>query len=114
MKPRPQLKDILDAAAHVYGVNVDYIKRDTREGEVVRIRQAVHHIAYNLTRLSMRRIGEKVGERVSSTVIHSRKVVERECELNPDAQYLIDGIIDRLQEEGFDVRTNTQLVLESR
>lgn len=112
MRKRPKLNDILKAAGYVYGASPEYITQDTNKQEVVRIRQVVHYIARNLTRLTLGDIGKWAGGRDHATVIHSIKCVTNDYDLYDDTRYLVDSIMSWLKEEGFCIKTNNELLRE--
>lgn len=109
MKKRPELSDILEAASHVYGVSAEFITRNTRKKDVIRIRQIVHYLARHLTNETLADIGKEVGNKNHATVMHSIQCVASDYEWYYDTQYLVDKIMIQLAGMGLCVKTNTEL-----
>ncbi|TVR06380.1 MAG: hypothetical protein EA385_15745 [Salinarimonadaceae bacterium] len=77
----PSLVSVISIARIVadhYGVELRAISGMGREAHVVRARHVIMFLARRLTNLSYARIGERVGGRDHSTVMHGVAVIERE------------------------------------
>lgn len=101
MTSRPNIDQIIQVGCDVYGVTPEYAKLDTRRGEVVWIRQALHYWARKLTPLNLEEIGKHIGNRDHATVLHSVKCVEREYGKYEDRTQIIDAIEGKLKSYGF-------------
>lgn len=69
------LEFILATVSEVFNVSVEDIKSKTRKRPVVFARQCYCYLANMHTKVGLKRIGELIGGRDHSTVIHSRAVV---------------------------------------
>jgi len=63
-------------------VGFDFICKKTRKTEVVKLRQQLHTLLMDNTKLSLASIGLKVGGKNHATVLHSHKTVDNLMDTN--------------------------------
>jgi len=71
------IDDILEKVCHHYGVSQQNVFSKSRRQPFVQVRQISMYLAQKHTRLSAARIGQLIGNRDHSTVIHSCNTVEK-------------------------------------
>ena len=71
------IDDILEKVCHHYGVTQQNVFSKSRRQPFVQVRQISMYLAQKHTRLSAARIGQLIGNRDHSTVIHSCNTVEK-------------------------------------
>lgn len=85
-KPKKALsiKDITKVVADFYNIDENHIYEKTRRKEVVKPRQLVMYILREDCRVSFPLIGQKMGGRDHTTVIHSCEKIKREMQEDPN------------------------------
>jgi chromosomal replication initiator protein len=84
-KPKKNIavKDVVKTIADFYNVSEEIIYNKTRKKEVVRPRQIIMYILREDLNISFPSIGEKMGGRDHTTVIHSCEKIKEELKTNP-------------------------------
>ena len=84
-KPKKNIavKDVVKTIADFYNINEEIIYNKTRKKEVVRPRQIIMYILREDMNISFPSIGEKLGGRDHTTVIHSCEKIKEELKTNP-------------------------------
>lgn len=77
------VKDIVKTISNFYNIDENDIYNKTRKKEVVRPRQVIMYVLRDVFGISYPSIGEKLGGRDHTTVIHSCEKIKREVETNP-------------------------------
>jgi len=85
-------KDIVDIVADYYNINPAVIYEKTRKKEIVRPRQIIMYILREDAGISYPTIGESLGGRDHTTVIHSCDRVKKMIEDDYTVQQEIDQI----------------------
>ena len=93
-KPKKTLsiKDITKVVANFYNIDENHIYEKTRRKEVVKPRQLVMYILREDCRISFPLIGQKLGGRDHTTVIHSCDKIKKEILEDPDLLQEINQI----------------------
>ena len=85
-RPQPQhfLKpqDVIAETSAKYGITVEEIKSAKRQKELVRPRQVAAYLLRALAQLSLSQIGEMLGGRDHTTILHSIQKIEKEQQEN--------------------------------
>jgi len=85
-RPRPQKflkpQDVVAITSAKYGVTVEEVKSAKRVKELVLPRQVAAYLLKNLAQLSLNQIGEILGGRDHTTILHSIKKIENEQKEN--------------------------------
>ncbi len=76
------IDDILEKVCNHYGVNQQTIFSKSRKRELVQVRQISMYLAQKYTKMPASRIGQLVGNRDHSTVIHSCNIVEQRLKVD--------------------------------
>ena len=84
-KPKKNIsvKDVVKTIADFYNISEDIIYNKTRKKEVVKPRQVIMYILREDLNISFPSIGEKLGGRDNTTVIHSCEKIKDELKTNP-------------------------------
>ncbi|MDO8564589.1 MAG: chromosomal replication initiator protein DnaA [bacterium] len=86
------IKDITKVVADFYSIEENHIYEKTRRKEVVKPRQLVMYILREDCSISYPLIGQKLGGRDHTTVIHSCEKIKNEIRENPDLLHEINQI----------------------
>jgi len=86
------IQDVVKIIANYYNIPENYIYNKIRRKEVVKPRQIIMYILREFFDISYPIIGEKLGGRDHTTVIHSYEKIKRELGLNPYLSKEIDEI----------------------
>lgn len=93
---RPQknisVKNVVDKVASFYGIDEESVYEKTRRREVVRPRQIIMYILREDFNISYPTIGNKLGGRDHTTVIHSCEKIKREIVVDTDLAKEIQNI----------------------
>jgi len=84
-KPKKNIsvKDVVKTIADFYNISEDIIYNKTRKKEVVKPRQIIMYILREDLNISFPSIGEKLGGRDHTTVIHSCEKIKNDLKTNP-------------------------------
>jgi chromosomal replication initiator protein len=84
-KPKKNIavKDVVKTIADFYNISEEIIYNKTRKKEVVKPRQIIMYILREDLNISFPSIGEKLGGRDHTTVIHSCEKIKEELKTNP-------------------------------
>lgn len=83
-----------------YQLPIECIQWNLRRREIVYPRQMCHYFAWEHTRnISLERIGEKIGNKDHSTVLHSMKTVINLMETDPQYKKRFLRISKRIKDE---------------
>jgi len=82
-KKNVSIKDVIKLVADFYNIDEESVYNKTRKKEVVKPRQVIMYILREDLSISFPSIGEKVGGRDHTTVIHSYEKVKEEMKTNP-------------------------------
>src|SRR5206468_2907177 len=93
-KPKKALsiKEITKVVADFYSIDENHIYEKTRRKEVVKPRQLVMYILREDCSVSYPLIGQKLGGRDHTTVIHSCEKIKNEIKKDPDLLQEINQI----------------------
>lgn len=86
------VKDVVRAVSSFYNLEEDSIYNKTRRQEVVKPRQLTMYILREDYNISFPSIGQKLGGRDHTTVIHSCEKIKNELKMNPELQSEINQI----------------------
>ncbi|MCK4571543.1 chromosomal replication initiator protein DnaA [candidate division WOR-3 bacterium] len=93
---RPTLESILKEVSEFYRISVDSIKGSGRSKSLANARQILIYLARELTDLSLKEIGDKLGGRDHSTVLYSHnkisQLIKKNVRLKEDIQRIKGGI----------------------
>ncbi len=94
VKPKKNMavKDVVKVVANFYGIDEETIYEKTRKKEVVRPRQIAMYILREDFNISYPSIGEKLGGRDHTTVIHSYEKIKSDLGYNPVLNQEIEQI----------------------
>jgi chromosomal replication initiator protein len=82
-KKNTPVKDVIKAIANFYNISEDSVFDKTRKKEVVKPRQVIMYILREDFNISFPSIGEKLGGRDHTTVIHSCEKIKDDLKTNP-------------------------------
>jgi chromosomal replication initiator protein len=82
-KKNTPVKDVIKAIANFYNISEDSVFDKTRKKEVVKPRQVIMYILREDFNISFPSIGEKLGGRDHTTVIHSCEKIKDDLKSNP-------------------------------
>jgi len=82
-KKNISIKDVVKTIADFYNISEDIIYNKTRKKEVVKPRQVIMYILREDLNISFPSIGEKMGGRDHTTVIHSCEKIKSEIKTDP-------------------------------
>ncbi len=86
------LDDVVDVVCNFYNLEKDCIFQKTRRKEVVKPRQVIMFILREDFGISYPTIGQKIGGRDHTTVIHSCEKIKRDVETDPTLLHELDQI----------------------
>src|SRR5574344_642461 len=86
------IDDILDKVCNHYGVSVEDVFSKSRKRQFVVVRQLSMYLAQKYTRMPASRIGQLIGGRDHSTVIHSCSQVESKLKVDREFYEEVSGI----------------------
>ena len=86
------VKDVVRAVSSFYNIEEEAIYNKTRRQEVVKPRQLTMYILREYYNISLPSIGQKLGGRDHTTVIHSCEKIKNELKLNSELQSEINQI----------------------
>ena len=76
------IDDILEKVCHHYGVNQQHVFSKSRKRDYVQVRQISMYLAQKYTKMPASRIGQLIGNRDHSTVIHSCNTIEQRLKVD--------------------------------
>jgi chromosomal replication initiator protein len=88
----PALREIVSLVARHYGVPQSSLRSNSRKQRLVRARATVVFLARELTKASYEQIGQALGGRDHSTIMHSFRKVERERQHDFALQETLDDL----------------------
>lgn len=91
-KKNVAIKDIVKVVAEQYGISEDTIYEKTRRKEIVRARQVAMYILREDFNISYPLIGQKLGDRDHTTVIHSHLKIKDDLKTDPSLLQEIEKI----------------------
>lgn len=80
------IKHIIKVICKFFEIEIDVFQSKTQKGEVVTARQLSHFFAKKYTKISLAKIGNKIGGVGHATVLYSIKTVKNLCDT--DTEYL--------------------------
>ena len=86
------IDDILEKVCHHYGINQQSVFSKSRKRNYVQVRQISMYLASKYTRMPAGRIGQLIGNRDHSTVIHSCNIIEQRLKVDQAFQSEIASI----------------------
>ena len=86
------IKDIVKIVAEQYGISEDVIYEKTRKKEIVRARQVAMYLLREDFNISYPLIGQKLGDRDHTTVIHSHLKIKEDLKTDPSLLQEIEKI----------------------
>ena len=84
--------DILEKVCHHYGISQQSVFSKSRKRNYVQVRQISMYLASKYTRMPAGRIGQLIGNRDHSTVIHSCNIIEQRLKVDQAFQSEISSI----------------------
>ena len=76
------IDDILEKVCHHYGVSQQQVFSKSRKREYVQVRQVSMYLAQKYTKMPAGRIGQLIGKRDHSTVIHSCNTIDKRLKID--------------------------------
>ena len=86
------IDDILEKVCHHYGISQQSVFSKSRKRNYVQVRQISMYLASKYTRMPAGRIGQLIGNRDHSTVIHSCNIIEQRLKVDQAFQSEISSI----------------------
>ena len=86
------IDDILEKVCHHYGISQQSVFSKSRKRNYVQVRQISMYLASKYTRMPAGRIGQLIGNRDHSTVIHSCNIIEQRLKVDQAFQSEIASI----------------------
>ncbi len=98
-KPKKNVsaKDVIRVVSEFYGIDESTVSEKGRKKEVIKPRQVIMYILREDFDISFPSIGDKVGNRDHSTVIHSYEKIKNDLKTNPELVQEIDRIRSMLK-----------------
>ena len=90
-------KDVIRVVSEFYGIDESTVSEKGRKKEVIKPRQVIMYILREDFDISFPSIGDKVGNRDHSTVIHSYEKIKNDLKTNPELVQEIDRIRSMLK-----------------
>jgi len=90
-------KDVIRVVSEFYGIEPDSISEKGRKKEVIKPRQVIMYLLREDYDISFPSIGEKVGKRDHSTVIHSYEKIKNDLKTDPELVQEINQIRSMLK-----------------
>lgn len=87
---------IIEAVSKFYDVSIDDLKGPKRQKEIVKPRQLIMFLLREEASLSYPKIGQELGGRDHTTVIHAVEKINRQSEINEPLRHELDLIKERL------------------
>lgn len=97
LKKTVSIKDVIKIIAEFYGIDEASIYKKGRKKEVIKPRQVIMYILRDDFDISFPSIGEKVGNRDHSTVIHSYEKIKNDIKTDPGLAQEINQIRSMLK-----------------
>lgn len=91
-KKNVSIKDIIKVVSDFYGIEESAISEKGRKKEVIKPRQIIMYLLREDLDISFPSIGEKVGNRDHSTVIHSYEKIKNDLKTDPELNQEINQI----------------------
>jgi chromosomal replication initiator protein len=88
----PNLNEIVAIVARHYGVPQKLLRSHSRRQSAVQARAAVVYLARELTELSYAQIGRALGGRDHTTIMHSYRKIEGDCQQHLAMQQMLDDL----------------------
>lgn len=89
----PELKDIVAVVARYYSLTQAAIRSPARRKSLVYVRCIVVYLARTLTDLSYSQIGQGLGKRDHTTMMHAQRSIERELARDSATQHAVDDLL---------------------
>ncbi len=96
-KKNTSIKDVIKVTSDFYGIEESTIFEKGRKKEVIKPRQVIMYLLREDLDISFPSIGDKVGNRDHSTVIHSYEKVKKDLKTNPELVQEINQIRSMLK-----------------
>jgi len=96
-KKNVSIKDVIKTISEFYGIEESHIYEKGRKKEVIKPRQVIMYILREVFDISFPSIGEKVGNRDHSTVIHSYEKIKNDIKTDPELAQEINQIHSMLK-----------------
>jgi len=96
-KKNTSIKDVIKVTSDFYGIEEAAIFEKGRKKEVIKPRQVIMYLLREDLDISFPSIGDKVGNRDHSTVIHSYEKVKKDLKTNPELVQEINQIRSMLK-----------------
>lgn len=91
------LDKILKAVADHFEIGVSDIRGKKRPQKIATARHFVFYLATEMTQMSTSEIGEEVGNRSHSTVLHSRQTIEKKLISEPGTEITLQELKNKIQ-----------------
>jgi chromosomal replication initiator protein len=91
---RITIESIVKAVAEKFSLQPSQLKQKTNEQKIAYPRQIAMYLVKELTPASLPEIGKAFNGKHHTTVLHSIKKVDRQRQINPDLNNLINSVID--------------------
>ena len=92
------IEDIVRSTCEYYHVKDEHLYTTSRKRDIVLARQVSMYLAHKLLpNLSLARIGQCIGSKDHSTVLHACRTIEDQLEVNKVVEVAIDEIEARLK-----------------
>jgi chromosomal replication initiator protein len=89
---QPQMREIVLAVARYFGLSQKELKSQSRRQSIVTARAVAIYLARELAGISYEQIGQALGGRDHTTIIHSYRKIERDRANDPAAQEAIEEL----------------------
>jgi chromosomal replication initiator protein len=96
-KKNVSIKDVIKVTSDFYGIEESAIFEKGRKKEVIKPRQVIMYLLREDLDISFPSIGEKVGNRDHSTVIHSYEKIKNDLKTDPELTQEINQIRSMLK-----------------
>lgn len=94
--PGPKINKIVRAVSDHYGVPADAVMAWNRTARPTHARQVAMYLARELTQASFQQIGNCLGGKDHSTVLHGHRIIVRKLSISPELQRDVEALTERL------------------
>lgn len=94
--PDEIIKYIINEICNEYSIKPEDIQKNTRKIEILEPRQKAMYFAKMYTKLTTKQIGEKIGQKNHSTVLHSCKTVNNLMDSDPKYREKIESLKSKI------------------
>lgn len=89
---------VIETVADHFGISADAIRNANENPELIQARHIAMYLCRDMTNLSLRSIGDSLGTRDLSAVMHGIEMVNSEIQQNDDLRQTVDKLRQQIEE----------------